>query len=78
MDLATIIGIVLGFTLVGGAIAMGGNFILFVDPKSIMIVAGGTIAVTLISYPLAKVLGVIKDFDKPHLVWPDPALQRAD
>lgn len=60
MDLATVAGIVLGFTLIVGAIIIDGGIVFFIDVKSLMIVCGGTLAATFISFPLGKVLGVIK------------------
>ena len=59
MDLATLIGLLMSFGLVGAAIVMGGNPLIFVDVPSILIVFGGTIGITLINYPLANVIGVI-------------------
>ncbi|MCK5557821.1 MAG: MotA/TolQ/ExbB proton channel family protein [Candidatus Hydrogenedentes bacterium] len=60
MDIATIIGIAAGIILVMSAILQGGNFGMFVNIPSIMIVVGGTLAATLINFPLQDVLGVIK------------------
>jgi chemotaxis protein MotA len=60
MDIATIVGIVAGVILVFSAIAAGGNFVMFVHVPSMLIVFGGTIAATLINFPLGEVLGVIK------------------
>jgi len=60
MDLATIVGIIAGFTLVLGAILLGGEVTFFVDVKSVMIVLGGTVATTLINFPVGQVLGVTK------------------
>jgi len=57
VDIATLIGILLAFGLVGFAI--GGGLPSFIDPPSIMIVIGGTIGVVLVSYPLADVLKII-------------------
>jgi len=48
---------VLGWVLVLAAILMGGSVMMFVNAPSIMIVIGGTIAATLISQPMARVLG---------------------
>jgi len=59
MDLATIIGIVLGVLLVLGAIATGESPIIFFNVPSILIVMGGTIGVTLIRNPLKAVLGTL-------------------
>ncbi|GAB4333926.1 MAG: MotA/TolQ/ExbB proton channel family protein [Calditrichia bacterium] len=60
MDLATIIGIFSGLGLIGYAILSNGDFSIFIDIPSMMIVGGGTIAATLIAYPLNEVLGVMK------------------
>jgi len=60
MDIATIIGIFAGVILVMSAIFVGGNFGMFINMPSIFIVFGGTIAATLINFPLQDVLGVIK------------------
>ncbi len=62
MDLGSIIGIVIGLGLVFSAILSGGGMLLFLDPASLMIVLGGTISATLISFPLPvvkKVPGVV-------------------
>ncbi len=52
----TLFGLFLSLGLVGGAIAIGGHFGAFVDLPSLMIVIGGTLTVTLTSFPLAEVL----------------------
>ncbi|MCX8042518.1 MAG: motility protein A [Desulfobacterota bacterium] len=59
MDIATILGILCGFSLVFAAIAMGGGIGWFVNIPALMIVLGGTIGVTLVHYPLKSVLGVL-------------------
>ncbi|MBU1701850.1 MAG: MotA/TolQ/ExbB proton channel family protein [Candidatus Eisenbacteria bacterium] len=56
MDIATVIGICLGIFLIGGSIAIGPSPIAFANAPSAMIVIGGTIAATLIRFPLASVL----------------------
>lgn len=53
--MSTIIGIIGGLVLLYTAIAMGGSFKSFVDPEAFMIVIGGTLAATLISFPLKRV-----------------------
>ena len=61
MDLATIIGFALGFgAIIYGIIGSGVPFSAFIDPPSLLIVLGGTIAALLISFPLDRVLGVMK------------------
>ena len=59
MDLATIIGIFAAFGLIFLAIFMGGGVNAFVSLPSLMIVAGGTIGVGLINYPIKEILGSI-------------------
>jgi chemotaxis protein MotA len=56
MDIATIIGIVSGFGLVIASIIVGGGLGAFINIPSILITVGGTIAATLIAFPLDKVL----------------------
>jgi chemotaxis protein MotA len=56
MDIATILGIVVAFGVVGYAISMGGSFSAFVDVPSILIVFGGGIAATMIRFSLKGVL----------------------
>ncbi len=59
MDIATLVGVVSGFGLVIMAIKTGGGLIWFWNAPSAMIVIGGTVAITLINYPLSDVLGVM-------------------
>ncbi|HHE54503.1 MAG TPA: motility protein A [Caldithrix abyssi] len=59
MDLATIIGIISGVTLVVLTIIMGGSAAIFIHVPSMMVVFGGATAATLISFQLKEVLGVI-------------------
>ena len=61
MDFATILGVLLGVGLVGGAIVIQGNQLgtdplIFFELISIMIVMGGTLAATAISFPLREVM----------------------
>lgn len=58
MDFATIIGIISGFGLIIVAIIMGGSAQYFLSISSMVIVLGGTLAATLINYPLEEVLKV--------------------
>ncbi len=60
MDLATLIGMVGGIAVVVMAVLMGGDFILFVNAPSIVVVAGGTIAVVFIRFPMAEVFNAFK------------------
>lgn len=58
MDIATIIGIVSGFGLISIAIMLGGSPAIFINVPSLVIVVGGTLAATLINYPLTDVLSI--------------------
>ncbi len=57
MDIATIIGLLGGFGVIIGAIATGGDVMLFVNVPSIIIVVGGTFMVTLMQVSLKDFLG---------------------
>lgn len=64
MDFATVFGVLIGMGLVGGAIYMQGletgtDINVFVDGTSFMIVLGGTLAATAISFPLKEVLRIM-------------------
>ncbi|MCA9734901.1 MAG: MotA/TolQ/ExbB proton channel family protein [Deferribacteres bacterium] len=67
MDIATVIGIVLGTVAVVGSIMAGGPLSAFIDVGSIFIVVGGTIASTLISFSLKQVTAVIGVVKKTFL-----------
>ncbi len=60
MDIATVIGIVTAFTLVISSIMFGGSLAMFIEPRSLMIVIGGTIGAAMINYPLPDMLKVSK------------------
>ena len=56
MDLATVIGMVVGFALVLMAIMMGGSIGPFIDPPSILIVVAGSFAITTVCFSLGEVI----------------------
>lgn len=56
MDIATVIGLVVGFGLVGAAITVGGSPAAFIDVPSVLIVIGGTFAITTVSYSLPEII----------------------
>lgn len=58
MDIATVIGLISATALMLIAILMGGGAGIFWNPPSIIIVLGGTLAATLVNYPLSDVLSV--------------------
>ena len=59
MDIATIIGVFLGFLCVIGAIIAGGSIAVFVHIPSMLIVVGGMLAATLIHFSLKQVLSIM-------------------
>lgn len=61
MDLATVIGVVLSMALIVASIIVGGgSFAAFIDPPSVMVVFGGSIAAALICFPLKTFLSMFK------------------
>jgi len=62
MDLATIIGLVMGFGAVfGGAALEGVHLKALIQPTAAMIVLGGTFGATFISFPLPAIIQAFKD-----------------
>ncbi|HUW61489.1 MAG TPA: MotA/TolQ/ExbB proton channel family protein [Candidatus Bathyarchaeia archaeon] len=59
MDIATVVGLISGVGLVVVSILMGGDASIFWNAPSAVLVLGGTLAVTLLNYPLGDVLSVM-------------------
>ncbi len=59
MDIATIIGVILGFICIVGAILTGSSIALFIHIPSMLIVAGGMLAATLIHFSLKQVMTIM-------------------
>lgn len=57
MDLATLIGLVSAFGIVLASIMLGGSAGTFVNTPSLLVVLGGTVAVTMMKFSLSKFLG---------------------
>lgn len=64
MDLASLIGVISGVGFTAACILLGSSLMLFWNLPSVMIVVGGTIASSLIAYPLKEFLGVFKTVAK--------------
>lgn len=64
MDIATIIGVVLGFIVVSGAIFVGGGWRMFIHAPSMAITMGGTLCATLIHFSLPQFLGIFSIIKK--------------
>jgi len=60
MDIATLIGSVLGFGLLLTATALSGSLTAFIDLPSLLIVLGGTLAATFLIESLSNVVGALK------------------
>jgi len=60
VDIATIVGTLLGFGLIIGAILLGGSLTAFIDGPSVLIVLGGTVAAVLIMERFENVIGGFK------------------
>jgi len=60
MDLATVLGLVLGTVLIIVAILLGGSLGLFIDAVSIVLVVGGGTMADVIRYSLKDITGAIK------------------
>ncbi len=56
MDIASLVGFLLGVGIIIGAIASGGDVMLFVNMPSLLIVVGDTFGVTLMRIPLTDFL----------------------
>ncbi len=60
MDKGTLIGISAGLGLVLVSMLMGGGVTAFISIPSLLIVLGGTIAATLVNFPMKDVISVMK------------------
>jgi len=67
LDLATVIGIGVTFSLMIWAILLGGPLSLFFDMPSVLIVFGGTLGCTLVHYPFNEVSSALSVAKKTFL-----------
>lgn len=68
MDIATVIGLISGSVLIAMAIVLGGSALVFINVPSLLIVVGGTIAVTFIKFTMSDVINSIAVAMKAFLV----------
>jgi chemotaxis protein MotA len=64
MDIATIVGVFLGFLVVVGAIVVGGGWQSFLHLPSLAITIGGMLCATLIHFSLPQFLGIFSVIKK--------------
>ena len=64
MDIATIVGIALGFTIIVGSIIKGGGAMMFLHIPSLAITIGGMTCATLIHFSLPQFLGIFSIIKK--------------
>ncbi len=60
MDIATLFGIIIGFTLIVGAIIIGGSYDVFLNIPGMMIVFGGTFAAACVNFPISDMVKAFK------------------
>ncbi len=64
IDAATVIGISCGFAMIVAAIVLGGSPESFINPPSVLIVIGGTFAITTACFSLADIANTFKIVSK--------------
>lgn len=64
MDITTVVGLVAGFTLIVMGIMNGGEIASFIDTPSLLITLGGTVAATLVAFPLQTVVNLVSVMQK--------------
>ena len=62
MDIATVLGLVLGFGLIIGSIAIGGGAMVFVHIPSMGIVIGGTLSAVMVHFSMSQFVGIFTVF----------------
>src|SRR5512138_3552557 len=68
MDISTIIGLVLGFgAIIGGQVLEGGHVSAIMQPTAALIILGGTMGATFVSFPLNYIIQAMKDVKKTFL-----------
>lgn len=59
MDIATVIGLIMGTGLLLWAISSGSDLPTFINPPSVAIVIGGAVSASLVGFPLKNLLGIV-------------------
>jgi len=64
MDIATVVGVILGFIVVVSAIVTGGGWQMFIHVPSLALTIGGMLCATLIHFSLPQFLGIFSVIKK--------------
>ncbi|MCL1981453.1 MAG: flagellar motor protein [Proteobacteria bacterium] len=65
MDIATIIGLIMGFgAIIGGATLEGLHLSALIQPTAAVIVLGGTFGAAFVSFPMSVAIGAVMDLKK--------------
>lgn len=67
MDIATVLGLVLGIGFTVWSIMISGDLASYYNFPSIVITLGGTLAATMLAYPMSSLSGIGKVFQKAFL-----------
>ena len=68
MDIATILGLLIALAgILGGNILEGGHTSSLIQPTAFLIVAGGTMGATFVSFPMGDLIKALKDLKKIFL-----------
>ncbi len=62
MDIATILGLIIGFgAIIGGQVMEGGHVSALIQPTAAIIVMGGTFGAAFVSFPTKSIIQALKD-----------------
>lgn len=75
MDIASVLGILSAFGLLGVAIFAQGNFAVFFNLNAFLIVIGGTFGALLINYPIKEIVKVFRVVKKAFFYHDDDMLE---
>jgi len=65
MDIASFLGLILGLgAVIGGQVLEGGHLSAIMQPTAAIIIAGGTMGATFVSFPLKSIIHAVKDIKK--------------
>lgn len=67
MDVATIVGLILGFSVIITTLMMGGGVAIFIDIPSMVVVVGGMLCASMIHFSLPQVMGIFAIIKKTVL-----------